>query len=249
MTCTLFMKTGKIKKYKITTDMIGKLTQTDPASYDITKSLTLKLPAAAIGKYIMLVIAGHLGFKETFVFSQYTADTLLLNLNVDNAMIDRYYCANSILDLSAVNAIVNPTNQKYIDQANLLTESSLKAILTMSQSFIVAFDNPEMYFATSEAMRTVSRVQYQCNTKPNVPILGLQGYCPEYWSTDEKKGYSIRLSSPRKYIISDNTYDPMTGTYADQIDVTQTKVDYDSYLFRQDRKYLSLLEMGSDMVS
>jgi hypothetical protein len=241
-----FSKVSALKKYKIDTSMITKLTDDGSGNYDITKSLLLTLPQPAIGKYIMLVIAGHICFKETNTFSQYTDDKLLLNLNIEQAMIDRYYCANSLIDMSSVNSVINPTNLRYINKENIISEAGLKSILTLPQSFIVAFDNSDLYIQISEALRSSSRVLYTSPSKPNAPIMGLQGVCPEYWSTEEKHGYSLRLTSAKKYIIENNPNDIAAATYSEQLDIMPGKIDYDSYLYRQDKQFIQLVEMGSD---
>lgn len=244
-----FSKICALNKYKITSDMVSKLTQDDPDNYDITKSLILTLPEAAVGKYIMLVIAGHLCFAETQVFSHYNEQKLLLNLNVDQAMIDRYYCASSILNMQSVNNVVkNAQADVYANKQNLLSEQGLIAMLTMPQSFIVAFDNPEMYMQIGETVRGVSRVLYTTPNKPESPIMGLQGYCPEYWASEEKFGYSLRLSGPQKYIIENKPDDLAVGTYSESISIDSGKIDYDSHLFRQDKYHMQMLEIGSDRV-
>ncbi len=242
-----FLNVSKINKYKITSEMLSQLTDNGVDPYDPTKSITITLPDQAVGKYIALSIMGHLTFIDSNAFSFLTPTTLLLDININDAMVDRYYAANSLMDLSEFNAAVKPDIENpYMPKAELLKLENLKKALMLPQSFIIVFDNNDLYVQQSQATRSVSRVQYVTFKRPNGPIMGLQGHCPEYWLQDEKKGYSIRLAASRNYIVNNLQQDTSIATFADSIDLSQDKIDYDNHIFRQDRQYINFVEIGTD---
>ena len=130
-------KVSKIKKYPITIDMITNFTNIGTPEIPFSSGLFINLPQQAASKPCLLIIAGHMCVPSDGTFVNYSEDKLLLDLNVNDAMVDRFYTANEILDLSSIKNIINPNNDQYILKSNLITEQALKAFLTLPQSFIV----------------------------------------------------------------------------------------------------------------
>jgi hypothetical protein len=162
------------------------LQHTEPGQANVT------LPQDLTNKTVMLVLGGYLHVIDPVTFQRIAQDTFKVDF-LSLPLLERYYESKKYLDLSSLNLESSPTNDQQIGIDDLLTPEVLTAYLTLSQSFLVILDCPEIYLQKQFIKRTGLPDMYIAYNEPIYPLVTALGRHPEYWYTLEDGQYSVTV--------------------------------------------------------
>jgi hypothetical protein len=197
----------------------------------------IKLNEDLTGKSIMLVIGGYLHAPDSNLFSKVNDNEIIIDFQ-RLPMFDRYYESNQYLDLSALGLSMTNRNPTQISVEELLSDEVLVKYLTLSQSFVVVLDTPELYAAKQYIKKTGIPGQYISYTQPNYPLVLGVGRMPEYWSAYEDQQWALTVQDNVRRARSYNTTDPLRLR---SLDATTLPVEVEFY------HPAYLLEIGTDL--
>lgn len=144
------------------------------------------------GKALILVLGGYLHFLDTKTFRRIGSEQILIDFN-NLPIFERYHESREVIDYSGLPFQTTTNNPSQVAVADFLSDANLVAYATMSQSFLVILDNPEVY-RDSEYVQTVRGpgmlVGYKFPDKPLVNGIGKLG---DYWSVYEDRQWSVRV--------------------------------------------------------
>jgi hypothetical protein len=114
---------------------------------------TVTLPVDTTNKTVVLMLAGYMLQVDDTALSQvsgsgYTIDFTKLNI------VDRYHEADAYLDLTALDLSSAAANQDQISIEELTTPETIVKWLTLSQSFFVVMNHPDIYFESVPVRQT-----------------------------------------------------------------------------------------------
>ena len=240
---------NKVQMSAISFHGIGEI-ETIPISLDLIDrgvysryhdGFNLNLPNDISGKTVMLSIAGHLHYNNDCY--SVTGDNSIF---VDWSKIpiaERYYDGRSKIDWSAFVSVAEQTGM--IDDTVLsdlarTDDSSILAILQMSQTFIILVDSADLFYEHRYLEKTALPGRYLSNVLPIGPIRTTEGYLNPYKVTKIAKWFWISMGlNWTKHRVVEKTNYRSTGNYRDG-------------RVSQDPKYLSRgreLLMGKEIVS
>jgi hypothetical protein len=137
-----FTNVGSLEIIPITTDMIFKqnnLQQLGNSAYiNIGKSFGGKIPIMVIGGYLHALDSGY----------EVVGDGILRVKFNKIPLLERIFESRGLIDLSSLNLATTVNNDKQIGIDSLYSDATIKAYLTLSQSFIVLVDAPSLYRRT-----------------------------------------------------------------------------------------------------
>jgi hypothetical protein len=171
-----FKNVGKIKCYPVTASMI-----TGRKGLPLTQGAVLTAPAADFGnKYVMLVVGGYL----------HTAGNQYKVVGKNSVMLEwwklpvgrRYNDTRKLIDWTPVTKLMdrNLDHTGAIDLNLMNTDACIKAYLTMSNTFIITVDSPNLFFENIPVERTGLAGRYYSYVPPVKPLLMANGFLPPY---------------------------------------------------------------------
>jgi len=185
----------------ITLDMIKQ-----QATRPLNSKLILDVGEDISNKTVLLSLGGYLVLPNTRVFTRDSANTLLIDFN-DYSLIDRFFESRQYLDYSSFNLDTPYSNDTQYTTEELLSDDFVKNLLTMSQSFVIILDNPDVYFEYDAIRKSPMPGTYTSFEKPYYPlVLGL-GMLGIYWYTYQKPMWSIDVIDNFWYQRQYNTTD------------------------------------------
>lgn len=151
-------------------------------------------------KGLMLVLGGYLHFLDDRTFRRIGDQQILIDFN-NLPIFERYHESREILDYSGLPFQTTTNNPSQVAVADFLSDANLLAYVTMSQSFLVVMDNPEVY-RDSEFIQTVRGPGMLVARRPegvtgawtpDKPLMNGVGKLAEYWSVYEDEQWSVRV--------------------------------------------------------
>lgn len=199
-----FLDIGTIQCLPITEAMLYKQDDTvgfkDRVFVDTGIDLSNKSVIVSIGGYLNL-IDGNQFFRT---------GTNQLGIDMANyGLLNRFYESRQYLDYSDFPLSTTDLNDTQFAISELYSDAFITKLMTMSQSFVVIIDNPDIY-AELEAIRKQSMpgafISYE---NPVYPVLVGQGMVAEYWSEGEELGqWLLECTDNRWQRRVYNTTDP-----------------------------------------
>jgi hypothetical protein len=184
-----FANLGNITQIPITKDMIYK--QTDGSF--LSERAYIELPTDVTGKTVMLVLGGYLHFLGGDGFFQTAEKTFCVDFN-NIPMLDRYYESEPYIDYTSLGLAKTNDNLKQISLADFFSDTVLTNYLTMSQTFFVVLDTPEV-FTNRIQTRLVGLPGLMISPKePIYPLFVGYGRTAEYWKIEDKMQWSIQVT-------------------------------------------------------
>lgn len=172
----------------ITRNMIHKQ---DP-SEKLASSAYIHLDKDLTNKSVMLVIGGYLHSVDSDIFKKVGLSDFKIDFS-NYRLLDKYYESKNYIDLSSLNLSITTRNLSQTSIEELFSDECIRAYLTLSQSFFVIMDNPDIFTNKIYIKRSNLYGMYISYIEPKYPLkIGL-GRHPEYLSTLEDGQYAITV--------------------------------------------------------
>jgi hypothetical protein len=198
--------TAMVKK-RLTAEMIAGTVPEGPLS----STCYVKLGRSLVGKSVLMVIGGYLFLPDSDIVTRVSDDEFAVDFT-RVPMLNRYYESRAYLDLSSLGLSTTANNIDQISVPELYSDAVLTKYLTLSQSFFVVLDTPELYVQSYYVKKTGTPGMYISYQEPMYPLMVGGGRMPEYWPTKEEDRWS--LSSHDAYARTKlyDTTDPLRLT-------------------------------------
>ena len=159
-----------------------------------------------VNKSVLFVIGGYL-HTVTGLLSRIGTNTFKLDFP-NYPVFDRFYEMRNHLDVNSFDLSESNVNPDQIAVQELLSDDNIKALLTMSQSFIVVLDCPEVYQEVNYVRKTGFPGCYIAYTDPKYPLVTGLGRHNEYWYRLENDQYIMTVYDNAVSNRIYNTVDP-----------------------------------------
>lgn len=191
-----------ITSHTITPGMIEALSPDTPLSNGLYLHTDLNLT----NKSVLFVIGGYLHTLSNLITR--VGDSSF-RIDIPNyPLFDRFYEMKNHLDTSGFDLSVSTVNDSQVSVEELQTDANLIALLTMSQSFIVVLDCPEIYTEANYVRKTGFPGSYIAYTDPKYPLVTGLGRHTEYWYREEDGQYALTVYDNAVSNRIYNTVDP-----------------------------------------
>lgn len=165
-----------------------------PSSVTIaeTGKPVIDMGADMTGKSVILILAGYMVFVDNDAFKQVSSSNYKIDLT-NLGLVSRYYELINYIDLSHLglsHPIDSPTE---ISIADLTTDETVMKWLTLSQTFMVILDTPNLYTQRRYLGKTGMPNIYISYTQPNEVLVLENGRQPAYWSRFEDGQWRLDL--------------------------------------------------------
>ena len=167
----------------------------DRIYFDIQEDLT--------NKSYFLVLGGYLVFPEKDVFWQSGQRTFALNIN-QIPYPQRIYESSLYLDLTTLGLTSLDIAPDAINTEELYSDEILKNYLTLSQSYLVIVDKPNLITNKIYLRHSHLPGMFTAYQDPVLPLIVNYGKAVEYWKTFEDGFWSVTVEDSflRNYILS-----------------------------------------------
>jgi hypothetical protein len=141
-------------------------------------------------KSVFLVFAGYLLFLDGQAFSRTGDDRFSLDMN-NLGLTERYFEASKFIDLSTINTLVDALTPGRVDVDSLSSVNNNLAWMSLSQTFFVIVDTPEIYAQKQYLSASTIAGTYYSYIKPSQPLCLENGRQPSYVSIEEGRQWKI----------------------------------------------------------
>jgi hypothetical protein len=192
----------EIQSHSITSEMIQPADQDTPLSSAAYIHTDLDLT----NKSILFVIGGYMHTLSNLI-SRVGDNVFKIDFS-NYPLFDRFYEMYHHLDTSNFTLSTSSVNPYQVSVEELQSNENIIALLTMSQSFMVVLDCPEIYTEVNYVRKTGFIGSYIAYTDPKYPLVTGLGRHYEYWYKQEDGQYSLTVydNTVSKRIY--NTTDP-----------------------------------------
>ena len=163
-------------------------------------------------KCYILVLGGYMIFPTETVFWRSGVRTFTLDLN-KLPYVERIYESSLYLDLSSLELTEQITGENVYSMPELWSDDVIKRYMTMSQSFLVVVDIPNLY--TDKIFLKNNNVpgKFTAYQDPNLPLILNYGKIAEYWKEYEDGYWSVSVVDNylRNYIITQQNVQDLIG--------------------------------------
>jgi hypothetical protein len=173
---------------RLTPDMVAGLRAPEPYA----SSGFIKLNKDLTNKTVLLVLGGYLHVPESLLYSQVGTDEFKIDF-LNYPLFDRIYESMNYIDLSSLGLTNDIRNKTQFSTQQLLSDEVLLKYMTLSQSFFVILDTPEVFVNRQYIKKTGMPGMFISYNPPMYPIVVGNGRMPEYWSTHEDGQYSLTV--------------------------------------------------------
>lgn len=140
-------------------------------------------------KAVLLVLGGYLHVLDPRTFYRISNSGFAINFS-NLAFVDRFFESKHFIDLSSL-GVDEGFHAYHVAVKQLLSDEVIAKYMTLSQSFFVLLDNPEI-FLEQEVIRTAPMPgMYVSQTKPEFPLMSELGKMMNYWYSYEDGQYSV----------------------------------------------------------
>lgn len=194
--CTLgmlsFAGIGKIKQVAITEDMLYKQ-QTNSRLYD---TAYFKLPddVDIEGKTVLMSVGGYLVMPDQNTLRQTGERTFSLKLK-NLPLVERYYESRNWIDYEALGLDGSSRNESLINMTQFYSDAVMTKYLTMSQTFFVVVDTPELWSNKLFVARKGLPGMYTSGFEPQQPLMIGRGRVGVYWKIQEDGVWTMNVEN------------------------------------------------------
>lgn len=183
-----FEKIGTLTCYPITEAMISGESAT---RNKLGEKFYIKLPTAARGKLVAISLGGYLHILNNKVF--YPISNTHYCFDVRNIeLVDRIFESEEIIDLSSLGLERAGRNNKQLSKDQLYSNEVIKKYATLSQSFLIVFDNPEISKEMIALQETTLPGMYISPKLPRLPVVYKKGMLASYRFEVDQGAYAVR---------------------------------------------------------
>jgi hypothetical protein len=141
-------------------------------------------------KAVLLVLGGYLYTPDPRTFYRISDTAFAINF-ANVPYIDRYFDSKHFIDLSSMSIDASTVNPNLVAVAQLLSDEALVKYATLSQSFFVVLDNPEIFIEHEYIHTSKMPGMYISYVEPKYPLLTELGKVANYWYSYEDGQFSI----------------------------------------------------------
>jgi hypothetical protein len=188
-------------------------------------------------KTVMLVLGGYLHVLDKRALFRISKSAFGIDFG-QIPLVDRFYESYKVLDLSVLGMETAPTNDEQISINNLYSDAVLRKYLTMSQTFFVVLDNPEIFVDAIELRASPFPGCYTSSEPPIYPLIVGRGRHEVFWPRKEHDRYSVNISASWKGV---HNYDSVPTLK--QLSVSDSHVASMGY----ENEHAHFLLIGSDV--
>ena len=223
-----FREVGEIRQVSITEDMVytpqGEGQMRYRAHIDLGEDIT--------GKTVFLVLGGYLHAYDQTTFRRIGATQVSIDFN-NLPLFERYQESRHYLDYSSMPFERAAVNDSQIAVNNFLSDENLLAYLTLSQSFFVILDTPNIFVSKQAVHRTKMPGMLVAYTPPVYPLVVGHGRTANYWYTKEDGQYSLTCVDSFLHDRVFNKTDPLKQGNIGDSRGPETPVDHSPGYFLQ----------------
>ena len=194
-----FLDVGALTKIPLLSANIVGQTESAPLKDRIIFSISQDLT----NKSFFLVLGGYLVFPHPNVFWRNGEKTFALDLNM-LPYLERLYESKAYMDLTALGLTSFPINPDLIDLEEVWSDAILKNYLTLSQSFLVLVDTPNLLTNNIYLRHSDLPGMFTAYQDPVYPLIVNYGKAVEYWKTREDNHWSVTVQDSflRNFVLS-----------------------------------------------
>jgi hypothetical protein len=209
-----FQKLGSLQYVAIQPSMIYK--QNSNQAY--RNQMYVNLGVDITNKTVMLVLGGYLHILDPQTFFRVSATSVGINFN-NLPILERYHESMQYLDFSGLPFDRDAHDPSKINVADFLSDENLVAYATMSQSFFVILDNPEVFIETEKVYTGKLTNILVSNQEPKYPLVNGHGKLADYWSVQEDGRWALTVYDNR---WNQRTYNTVDWRNADCVNSART---------------------------
>lgn len=230
-----FRKLGKLKCITITPEMIynpHRLGRLRDAAY-------IELPEAIGNRIVMMVIGGYLHMAES---NYHCVSDTVIKIDMANfPLVPRFYESKKLINLDSMTSLhdANTNNPEHVSLNDLFKDESIRAYLSLSQSFVVLLESDNLYVEKHKLAYPHLPGRYFTGSKPVRPARTELGRLPEYVSIREDDSWTIAIQDN----FSTRYINETTGFEADH-SLSSDSISSKSVFYAKGY----LLEIGSDKI-
>lgn len=229
-----FYNLGPIQRVPITREMV----MANPEGVALKNYADILLDMDLTGKTVLTVLGGYLHTLDKQV-KQLGEKTFRVDVN-NISLIDRYFESRNFLDFSNLYEIMTQKNGTYdqLDLEEFYSDEWITRYLTMSQSFFIVIETPEIFIDRLELEKLPCPGRFLTGDEPVQPVIYGFGRAMEYH----------RLHDHGRWVVAGQRgYQPIynykTTQWADNISLDPTRLS--SQPVRLPRAHL--LKIGRDL--
>lgn len=219
-----FESVGKLSFISITDDMIYKQLEQQKLVSNCYVDTGVDLST----KSVMLVLGGYLHILDQRTFYRVSSSAFAIDFS-NLPLLERYYESKDILDLTSLGLETSNANEDQVALQQLESDDCLRKYLTLSQSFFVVLDNPDIFMEEINLRASPFPGVYTAYTPPIYPLRVGAGRHESYWYSVEYGLYSVHCNAtlrgtrlydgvPRSAVISvANQVEPTIPSGNDQV--------------------------------
>lgn len=188
-----FRELGTITQYPITADMVYK--QNTRQAY--LNRAYVDLQVDLTDKTVMLVLGGYLHVLDNKTFYRVSATAFAIDFG-NLPFLERFYESRDYLDLSSLPLETTTRNPSQISVSNFFSDENILAYLTLSQSFFVVLDAPDIFVNQLPVKTSMLPDMFVSYQKPEYPLIVGYGKTANYWTTYEDGQYALACHDTRR---------------------------------------------------
>lgn len=194
-----FRNIGVLKTIPIKPAMVYK--QNDRQFYKDRCFVNLGIDVS--NKTVLLVLGGYLHVLDRKTFFRVSNSAFCIDIG-NYPLLDHFYESKRYLDFTSLALETTTRNSEQIDIDNFYSDAAILAYLTLSQSFFVVIDNPNVFVNKVPVHKTKLPNMFISHVKPEYPLIVGAGKLGNYWYSAEDGQYSLTcVDSLRKHRLYD----------------------------------------------
>lgn len=212
-----FLDIGQLTKIQL--DPARILAETDESS--LKDKIIFSVDQDLDNKSYILVLGGYMIFPSENTFWRSGVRTFSLDLN-KLPYVERLYESSLYLDLSHLELTEQIIGEHVYSMPELWSDDVIKKYMTMSQSFLVIVDTPNLYTDKIFLKKSNTPGKFTAYQDPNLPLILNYGKIAEYWKEYEDGYWSVSVVDNylRNYIITQQNVQDLIGVN-DHLDPTK----------------------------
>jgi hypothetical protein len=197
----------------------------------------VKINQVLTNKSVLAVIGGYLVPPDSGLVTRVSDNEFQIDFQ-NLPLLQRYYESSGYIDLSSLGLTSSGRNPSQISVQELLSDTVLMKYLTLSQSFFVVLDAPELFVNRLFVKKTGTPGMFISFVEPQYPLCVGNGRMPEYWPRKEEDRWSLSAYDQYNRQKLFDTTDPMRLA-----SVSSVSLPYDPDFYFG----ASLVEIGRDL--
>ena len=229
-----FNDIGNLALIPITSEMVYKQNSLENFSDEVH----INIGQDVSNKTLMLVLGGYLHVLDEKTLIRTGTNSVAVIFN-NLPFLERYYESKKYIDLSSLPLDHTVRNFDQIGVQQFYSDENILAYLTLSQSFFVILDNPEVFVERELIQKTSFPNMFISHTKPDYPLVVGYGKVANYWSTYEDQQWSITCKDSERSNFYFNTLD---------LNIQQTVTSQELSTRPSSQSSAYFLKIGTDLI-